>query len=128
MERKNLLIVFVITTLITTGLTSPIQPAFATSVLYGIDGSGGAPSTLYTIDKTSGAFAPVGAGIGAVGCGAMDFDPATDILWAICGDGTGFGFILITISTVTGALTSSVPVIGSIAAPCSLDRYRQCGG
>jgi len=107
--------VFVVATLLTSGLTLPIQPAFATSVLYGIDGSGGAPSTLYIIDKTSGAFAPVGVGIGALGCGSMDFDPATGILWAICQDGAG-GFVLITIDETTGALTSSVPVTGSIAS------------
>ena len=115
MERKITLMVFVVATLLTSGLTLPIQPAFATSVLYGIDGSGGAPSTLYIIDKTSGAFAPVGVGIGALGCGSMDFDPATGILWAICQDGAG-GFVLITIDETTGALTSSVPVTGSIAS------------
>jgi len=93
-----------------------IQPAFAAPVLYGSDGSGNNPSTLYTINTASGVATPVGSGIGFNGCGAMDFHPVSGILYAICRDATTGANVLITINHITGIGAFEQLVTGSIAS------------
>jgi len=91
---------------------------FAAPILYGSNGSGGmggtlVPSTLYTINTSTGAATPVGL-IGFNNCGAMDFHPGLTILYAICKDVNG-ALVLITINHNTGIGTFVATVTGSIA-------------
>ena len=109
MRKKIILLVFAVILLLPLGT----QQASAASVLYGADGSGNNPSTLYTINTLTGAALPVGAGIGFSSCGAMDFHPVLGILYAICKDATGAN-VLITINHITGIGALVAPVTGSI--------------
>jgi len=94
--------------LLVLGLTPvSMMNAYAQSTLYGIGffGSDGL-SQLYTIDTTTGIATPVGIGIGFERCSAMDFDPSTGILYALCerADGSDLS-VLITINLITGVGT-----------------------
>jgi len=94
--------------LLVLGLTPfSMMNAYAQSTLYGIGFTGpDGPSQLFTIDTTTGIATPVGIGIGFERCSAMDFDPATGILYAICerADGSDLS-VLITINLITGVGT-----------------------
>jgi len=82
-----------------------LPQASAASTLYGIaydHGPSSGPSTLYTIDPTSGNENLVGP-IGFAGCSAADFHPSTQVLWAICVDEQDGTADLITINTSNGA-------------------------
>jgi len=84
-----------------------MMDAYAQSTLYGIGFFGpDGLSQLYTIDTTTGIATPVGAGIGFERCSAMDFDPLTGILYALCerADGSDLS-VLITINLTTGVGT-----------------------
>lgn len=79
------------------------RPASAASILYGATGSGGAPSSLYTIDTTTGAATLVGAiGFSVTG---LAFDPTTGILYGGTSNVAAVSE-LITIDPLTGAGTS----------------------
>ena len=84
-----------------------MMDAYAQSTLYGIGFIGpDGLSQLFTIDTTTGAATPVGAGIGFERCSAMDVDPATGIMYAVCerADGSDLS-VLITINLITGVGT-----------------------
>ena len=84
-----------------------MMDAYAQSTLYGIGFSGpDGLSQLFTIDTTTGTATPVGAGIGFERCSAMDVDPATGIMYAVCerADGSDLS-VLITINLITGVGT-----------------------
>ena len=53
--------------------------ASAAPILYGMTGSGGSSSSLYTIDPTTGATTLIGA-TGQTHMTGIDFDPTTGIL------------------------------------------------
>jgi WD40 repeat protein len=74
------------------------------NTFYGATGAGGAASSLYTINSTTGATTLVGA-IGFNGVGSLAFSPA-GTLYAIAGNsGSAVNHQLITINTTTGAGT-----------------------
>lgn len=88
----------------------------AQTTLYGISFSGpDGPSTLHTLDVTSGAATPVGP-VGFDRCSGMDFNSA-GVLYATCerpqaptgGGGGADTPVLITINTTTGAGTEVGP-------------------
>ncbi|MFO1093926.1 MAG: PEP-CTERM sorting domain-containing protein [Planctomycetaceae bacterium] len=82
-------------------LTGSAAETYA-GVLYGADGSGSNPSTLYTIDTSTGAATAIGS-IGYAVTG-LAFDPTTGILYG--GTTRNSSFIgLLTIDTTTGAGT-----------------------
>ncbi len=109
MAKLLIAVVFSILLLVPEGA----QQVSAASVLYGSDGAGNAPSTLYIINTGSGAAMPVGTGIGFNGCGAMDFHPGLGTLYAMCKNAAG-AHVLITINHNTGIGTLVAPVTGSI--------------
>jgi hypothetical protein len=77
--------------------------ADAASILYGANGSGGALSTLFIIDPTTGS---VSSTVGAIGFAVtgLAFDPITGILYGSTARAAGAP-ALITIDTATGAGT-----------------------
>jgi hypothetical protein len=79
--------------------------------IYGSAEIGGGPSSLYTIDPSTGAATLVGA-IGYDRVGALDFDPSTGILYGI-GSNTPNTFSLITIDTTTGLGTTVGNTVGN---------------
>jgi len=84
-----------------------MMDAYAQSTLYGIGFIGpDGLSQLFILDTTTGIATPVGAGIGFERCSAMDFDPFTGILYALCerADGSDLS-VLITINLFTGVGT-----------------------
>lgn len=81
-------------------LVVSINPVSAAETLYGTTGSGGAASSLYRIDPTTGASTLVGA-IGFNEVVSIDFNPITGTLYGIANNGGG-SKSLITISTSTG--------------------------
>jgi len=89
-----------------------VSPAFAVSTLYGMahDGDDG-PSTLSTIDKTSGVATEVGP-VGFERCSGMDFNPQDATMYATCERSDGSDeLVLITLNLGTGEGTE-VGVIG----------------
>lgn len=79
--------------------------AASAQTLYGVTGAGGGPSSLYTIDTTTGTATLVGA-IGFSHITGLSFDPTTGILYGHQSDLFGSnGTNLITINPVTGAGT-----------------------
>jgi hypothetical protein len=104
---------------------SMIGPAYAQPVLYGAahvstgPGNQGSPSTLYTIDPTTGVATPVGA-IGFNSCSGIDFHPLSAVLYGACRDPTTGNSVLITINTSTGA--------GTLVGLTGLEALPQPGG
>lgn len=96
------------------------QPASAGEVLFGVTGSGATPSSLYTIDPTTGAATLVGP-IGFDHVVSIDFHPGTGVRYGISNGGPCCSFppdnTLITIDTTTGAGTAVVPVTGIANSP-----------
>jgi len=127
MERKKTLLVYTISSILILGIISPsftFEPAFATPIIYGINGGGGNPDPeLFTINPLTGVGTVVVPGpgdidlgnvIGLAGCGAIDFDPNTGILWGICEDEISGAPMLITINLSTGAGTKVADISGSL--------------
>jgi len=118
MERKNSILAITLSLILISGAISPafVPPAFASTVLYGIDGGGGNVNPeLYTINTATGAAASVGViGAGVLGCGAMDFHPVSGVLWAICNDDSDDHLVLITINTSTGAGNHEDDITGDL--------------
>jgi hypothetical protein len=86
-----------------------VSPAAASAVfsgrLFGISGARGAPSSLYLINRTTGASTLIGA-TGYNHIAAMDFDPTTGVLYGVAnGSGVGPPETLVTIDVNTGAAT-----------------------
>jgi len=102
-----------------------IQPAYAQPVLYGAahvstgPGNQGGPSTLYTINPTTGVATPVGA-IGFDSCSGIDFHPTSAVLYGACRDPTTSNSVLITINTSTG--------VGTLVGLTGLEALPQPGG
>ena len=98
---------YLMLTLLVSGLTlGHGERAMSAPILYGADGSGGAASTLYTIDPTTGIATPVGA-IG-FSITALAWDSTTSTLYG----GTSSiapvnGLITINRSTGTGTLVGA---------------------
>jgi len=84
--------------LVTTLIPLTLPQASAASTLYGIAKSGQGPSTLYSIDPTTGNSNLIGA-IGFNGCSAMDF--LGTVLYATCFNSNNI-HVLITINTANG--------------------------
>jgi len=70
-------------------------------------------ATLYTIDSTTGIGTSVGLGTGYDRVGAIDFNPATGVLYGIGTDPTTNMIDLITINTTTGVGTT-VGTVGPV--------------
>jgi len=104
---------------------SIIEPAYAQPVLYGAGHvatgptSQGSPSTLYTINLTTGVATSVGA-IGFDSCSGIDFHPISSVLYGACRDPTTSDSVLITINTSTGA--------GTLVGLTGLEALPQPGG
>jgi hypothetical protein len=102
-----------------------LQPAYAQTVLYGAahvatgPTNQGAPSTLYTINPTTGVATSVGA-IGFDSCSGIDFHPLSAVLYGACRDPTTGDSVLITINTLTGA--------GTLVGLTGLEALPQPGG
>tara|TARA_R110002073_G_scaffold198736_4_gene357898 strand:+ start:1847 stop:2479 length:633 start_codon:yes stop_codon:yes gene_type:complete len=65
-------------------------PVLAVPMLYGVTGSGGSPSSLYTINPLTGATTLVGA-TGTNHVTGIDFDPITGTLYGVRSDVFGSG-------------------------------------
>ena len=91
--------------------------AASAGVLYAISGAGNAPSSLYTVDTTTGAATLVGA-TGFSHVNGIDFHPVTGVLYGMSSVGFNqFGpSQLITIDPTTGAGT----LVATIATPDQL--------
>lgn len=72
----------------------------AASVLYGVTGAGGSPSSLYTIDPLTGDTTLIGA-TGFNEIVSIDFDPVSGLLYGISNLNN-----LVTINTMTGVATA----------------------
>jgi len=85
------------------GLGFGSVPADA-STLYAVSGAGNAPSSLYTVDTTTGAATLVGA-TGFNHVTGLDFDPVTGVLYGHVSNlfGSGGATQLLTINKTTGA-------------------------
>ena len=81
----------------------PTDPTQVCATLFGCTGTGGAPSTLYRINPSSGVGFPIGP-MGIQGCSGLAFDPTTAILYAV-GDDSAFVNSLWTIDPATGSAT-----------------------
>lgn len=80
-------------------------PSANAGVLYGVTGAGGGPSSLYTINTTTGAATLVGA-TGATHITGLDFDPTSGILYGVADSGFLGTPMLVTIDKSTGAATT----------------------
>jgi len=95
--------------LLVSGIVSgSLTPVYGAGQLFGITATGaGLPSTLYTINTSTGVETTIGL-TGFTGCGAMDFDTVGKKMYAICGNSgspgnSGSGpYDLITINLGTG--------------------------
>jgi len=92
-----------------------MKDASAQTVLYGLDSSGGNPSTLYSINPLTGVANAIGP-TGFFGCGAMDAHPVTKVLYAICGNPFG-AKVLISINPNNGIGALVIAITGSITNP-----------
>jgi len=94
-----------------------LTPAYGAGQLYGMTAKTGIPSILFSIDTLTGAATQIGPGVGFDGCGAMDYDPVSNTMFATCGNsagpkqlitinlGTGVGTL---VATITGPLTDNI--------------------
>ncbi len=92
----------------------PAERSAAVPMIFGATHSGpDGLSTLHSIDATTGAATPIGAGIGFERVGAMDFHPGTGVLYATGerADGSDTA-VLLTIDTVSGAGTEVAALNG----------------
>jgi len=120
-----ILFVTIVLTLIPMPNTATAQLTPTTSTLFGATsfgpGAGLAPGSLYTIAPGTGVATPValvptlGEPWGGGGCSAIDFHPVTGVLYGICFDGLiAFDSFLVTISTITGGITSVIGPLGTL--------------
>ena len=84
-------------------------PSANAGVMYGVTGAGSSPSSLYTIDTTTGAATLVGA-TGMSHITGLDFDPTSGILYGVVSAGFAGPSTLVTIDKATGAAT----LVGSL--------------
>jgi hypothetical protein len=82
----------------------PTDPLNVCPILYGCDGGGGAPSTLYRISPVTGAFSSVGP-MGVAGCSGLAFQPGTQRLFAVGHDPNTGIESLWTVDRATGDAT-----------------------
>ena len=75
---------------------APPEPLFATN------GAGKTESTLYSVDRGTGAATAIGVGTGYTHVTALDFDPTTGVLYGIGQVGENPSLLLLTIDTTTG--------------------------
>ena len=104
--------------LLVSGMVSgSLTPVYGAGQLYGLDARAGLASTLYSINTSTGAATPIGAGVGFSGCGAMDYDTVSKKMNAICGNANGNNgpWQLITINLATGQGTLVATITGSLA-------------
>jgi len=124
------LIVFSIATIFSIGLAP--NPAYAQSTLYGIAFIGpNGLSQLYTINTTTGVATAVGSGIGFERCSAMDFDPSTGILYALCERPVVSATdveVLITINLITGVGSEVGPTNSPAGSPFAGMSFRNSDG
>jgi len=113
MKRKNTLMVFVLSSVLILGGFTGNEKAFAQPVLFGLAHSGSdGPSTLFSIDKTTGVATPIGA-TGFERCSGMDFNPGDSTMYATCERSDGSDtLVLVSINLSTGAATE-VGIVGS---------------
>ncbi len=103
MTKTNKIVKTILLSAILIGVTftlSNIQSAYAQPPLFGLAHTAG-PSTLYTINTSTGVATPVGP-VGFNRCSGMDFD-ASGTLFAACNRSSDGINVLITINTSTGA-------------------------
>ena len=123
-----ILFVTIVLTLIPMPNTATAQLAPTTSTLYGVTSFGGgagfAPGCLLILSPASGAAAPplgfpcpnlgeAAFGWPGGGCQSIDFHPVTGVLYGICFDTVLGDSVLVTISTITGGITSVIAPLGT---------------
>jgi len=100
--------------LLVSGIVSgSLTPVYGAGQLFGLNGGNGQPTTLFSINTSTGVTTPIGTGLGFSGCGAMDFDPVDKLMYATCGNKSDTKQ-LITINLVTGEGTLVATITGSI--------------
>jgi len=107
--NKSLSSIFVFGLLLTLLVPFAMMDAYAAPALFGMAHIGSAgPSTLYSIDKGTGAPTPIGP-TGFERCSGMDFNTSDGTMYATCERLGTSTIVLVTIDLITGIATEVGP-------------------